>query len=132
MKKTTAGVIFLALLLVSGAILMGCTAGNENGQANGADTNNAPDDNQIVGGDADEHGCIGSAGYTWCEEKQECLRTWEEACIEDTNAPSNDDNSSIGSSDKNILINIDDIVVNEPEEEEMIESTDNVPDEPSV
>ncbi|MBU1199860.1 MAG: hypothetical protein KKF46_07725 [Nanoarchaeota archaeon] len=34
----------------------------------------------IVGGDKDEHGCIGSAGYTWCEAKQKCLRTWEEAC----------------------------------------------------
>lgn len=34
----------------------------------------------IVGNDRDEHGCIGSAGYTWCEAKQKCLRTWEEAC----------------------------------------------------
>ncbi|MFH1240129.1 MAG: hypothetical protein V1672_02835 [Candidatus Diapherotrites archaeon] len=37
-------------------------------------------DNQIVGGDKDEHGCIGSAGYSWCEAKQKCLRTWEEPC----------------------------------------------------
>ncbi len=34
----------------------------------------------IVGGDRDEHGCIGSAGYSWCEPKQKCLRIWEEAC----------------------------------------------------
>ncbi len=34
----------------------------------------------IVGGDKDEHGCIGSAGYTWCEPKNKCLRIWEEAC----------------------------------------------------
>lgn len=34
----------------------------------------------IVGGDKDEHGCIGSAGYSWCEEKQKCLRFWEESC----------------------------------------------------
>jgi len=34
----------------------------------------------IVGGDKDAHGCIGSAGYTWCESKQKCLRTWEEKC----------------------------------------------------
>jgi hypothetical protein len=33
-----------------------------------------------VGGDRDEHGCIGSAGYSWCEEKQKCLRSWEEKC----------------------------------------------------
>lgn len=34
----------------------------------------------IVGGDKDAHGCIGSAGYTWCEIKQKCLRAWEEKC----------------------------------------------------
>lgn len=34
----------------------------------------------MVGNDRDEHGCIGSAGYSWCEEKQKCLRTWEEPC----------------------------------------------------
>jgi len=33
-----------------------------------------------VGGDRDEHDCIGSAGYTWCEPKQKCLRSWEEEC----------------------------------------------------
>lgn len=35
---------------------------------------------EIVGDDRDEHGCIGSAGYQWCEEKQKCLRSWEESC----------------------------------------------------
>lgn len=34
----------------------------------------------IVGNNKDEHGCIGSAGYSWCEAKQKCLRPWEEAC----------------------------------------------------
>jgi hypothetical protein len=34
----------------------------------------------VVGGDKDAHGCIGSAGYTWCEAKQKCLRSWEEKC----------------------------------------------------
>ncbi len=38
---------------------------------------------QLVGNDKDEHGCIGSAGYTWCEVKNKCLRTWEEECIEE-------------------------------------------------
>lgn len=31
----------------------------------------------IVGGDRDEQGCIGSAGYQWCEKKQQCVRAWE-------------------------------------------------------
>jgi hypothetical protein len=35
----------------------------------------------VVGGDRDEHGCIGSAGYSWCEPKQKCLRVWEESCM---------------------------------------------------
>lgn len=34
----------------------------------------------LLGGDRDEHGCIGSAGYSWCELKQKCLRIWEEKC----------------------------------------------------
>jgi hypothetical protein len=36
--------------------------------------------NNLVGGDKDVHGCIGSAGYSWCEVKNKCLRTWEEKC----------------------------------------------------
>jgi len=33
-----------------------------------------------IGGDKDEHGCLIAAGYTWCEAKQKCLRSWEEEC----------------------------------------------------
>ena len=40
---------------------------------------------QLVGNDSDIHGCIGSAGYSWCEEKQKCLRTWEEPCQQEQN-----------------------------------------------
>lgn len=32
----------------------------------------------MVWNDRDEHGCIGSAWYTWSEEKNECVRPWEE------------------------------------------------------
>jgi putative hemolysin len=34
----------------------------------------------ILGGDKDIHGCIGSAGYSWCEAKQKCIRPFEENC----------------------------------------------------
>ncbi|MDD5290775.1 MAG: hypothetical protein PHZ04_01535 [Patescibacteria group bacterium] len=37
----------------------------------------------IIGGDKDEHGCLGPAGYSWCEAKQKCLRVWEEACTDE-------------------------------------------------
>ena len=39
---------------------------------------------KILGGDRDEHGCIGSAGFLWCEKKQKCLRPWEEKCDENS------------------------------------------------
>ena len=32
-----------------------------------------------VGGDKDEHGCIGSAGYQWSILKNNCIRTFETA-----------------------------------------------------
>jgi hypothetical protein len=37
----------------------------------------APKPDAIVGGDRDEHGCIPSAGYQWCEKLGECVRPWE-------------------------------------------------------
>jgi hypothetical protein len=41
-----------------------------------------PDNETIVGGDRDAYGCIPSAGYSWCEAKQKCVRLWEESCNE--------------------------------------------------
>ena len=34
----------------------------------------------MVGNDRDAHGCIGSAGYTWCDALQQCIRPWETKC----------------------------------------------------
>jgi hypothetical protein len=48
----------------------------------------------IVGNDTDIHGCIPSAGYSWCETKQKCIRIWEENCST-TITPTCDYNSSI-------------------------------------
>lgn len=39
-------------------------------------------DNESVGDDRDDHGCIGSAGYQWCPSTQKCQRMWEEYCKE--------------------------------------------------
>lgn len=33
-----------------------------------------------IGGQRDEHGCLGPAGYTWCPSQEKCLRVWEEYC----------------------------------------------------
>lgn len=35
---------------------------------------------QPPGSDGDAHGCIPSAGYTWCESRQACVRLWETPC----------------------------------------------------
>ena len=32
----------------------------------------------LVGADRDEHGCIGSAGYTWSEVRKDCIRLFED------------------------------------------------------
>lgn len=37
---------------------------------------------QLAGSDQDEHGCIGSAGYSWCSASQKCLRVFEEFCLD--------------------------------------------------
>lgn len=31
----------------------------------------------MPGSDRDAHGCIGSAGYSWCESTGKCERSWE-------------------------------------------------------
>jgi hypothetical protein len=36
----------------------------------------------IVGADRDAHGCIGSAGYLWCEHTNQCERPWELAAAQ--------------------------------------------------
>lgn len=63
----------LTLLLIATSLLASCGAA----PATPSDGNSPP----IVGGDRDEHGCIGSAGYSWCAPKQKCLRPWEEECF---------------------------------------------------
>jgi hypothetical protein len=35
-----------------------------------------------LGEETDEHGCKITAGYSWCESKQKCIRSFEEDCPE--------------------------------------------------
>lgn len=32
---------------------------------------------ELIGGQRDEHGCLGPAGYTWNEDIGACVREWE-------------------------------------------------------
>lgn len=78
------GKIALVLILGISFLFFGCV-GDQAPQEPVTPPVTAPetgDDEPLVGGDKDEHGCIGSAGYTWCEIKQKCLRVWEEPCVE--------------------------------------------------
>ena len=41
-------------------------------------SNNSPPRSQTtVGSDRDPHGCIPSAGYSWCARTKQCERPWE-------------------------------------------------------
>ena len=40
-------------------------------------SDNTEDAETPIGGERDEHGCLGPAGYSWNEEVSACLREWE-------------------------------------------------------
>ncbi|MBU0998313.1 hypothetical protein KJ570_02190 [Patescibacteria group bacterium] len=40
-------------------------------------------ENKLIGGDKDIHDCLIAAGYSWCSQKEKCLREWEEPCIQE-------------------------------------------------
>lgn len=82
MKKLLASLLFLSLFIVSGC---GQSAEEPLVQKNTVPEKTQPqaaskEAETMVGNDRDSHGCIGSAGYSWCEAKQKCLRPWEEPC----------------------------------------------------
>lgn len=52
----------LMILCLAISLFMGCTKGTGS---------------QAVGDDRDVHGCISSAGYSWCERTKQCERPWE-------------------------------------------------------
>lgn len=73
----------ILMVVVGGLVLAGCTPETKKEEIMVTPTVMEETDQQLLGGDRDEHGCIGSAGYSWCEAKQKCLRNWEEKCEEE-------------------------------------------------
>lgn len=63
------------LLLIPALLVLVACASPDNAapRADGKPSTTMPK----VGGDRDAHGCIGSAGYQWCEHSQRCERPWE-------------------------------------------------------
>ena len=64
-KKIVYGIVAFCVILASGILFS---------------NTDDPQTDKPIGGETDEHGCLNTAGYTWCEAKQKCLRTWEEPC----------------------------------------------------
>lgn len=75
MYLKTIGYAVAALLLFTS-----CGNGNSKNEANipERDTPEAPAGETMTGSDKDEHGCVASAGYTWCSVQERCIRLWEE------------------------------------------------------
>lgn len=75
----------ILIIVIGGAILVvafwyAMTLNKSEGIIKIQEVQTLPETPAVLGGDKDEYGCIGSAGYTWCEAKGKCLRVWEEAC----------------------------------------------------
>lgn len=62
-------------LVCTGVLLVSC--GSRSGADKNAQTVDSTAQTAVVGNDKDEHGCIASAGYTWCEVQKDCIRLWE-------------------------------------------------------
>lgn len=69
--KRVIGVLIAMLPLLAGGALAA--------EAGSSATVNGPDSRPaaMLGSDRDAHGCIGSAGYSWCAREQRCVRPWE-------------------------------------------------------
>lgn len=83
MKNKSLGLIIVLLVLFSAGV--SCWYFYQSKASIPEITGKSQVNNQpLLGSDRDEHGCIGSAGYSWCQVKQKCLRPWEEPCESDT------------------------------------------------
>lgn len=67
----------LGILLLSVFMMVSCNTNGKKESETKVSEETTPTEKNVVGNDKDEHGCIGSAGYTWSELRQECIRTFE-------------------------------------------------------
>lgn len=78
----------IILSLAVASILLACCTSKKATETDGTATEDTTSEavadtlinRPLLGGDRDEHGCIPSAGYVWCEKLQKCIRPWEEKC----------------------------------------------------
>lgn len=69
--------IMLIALLAIGFMLAGCNQNLVDDENKGTPIGTPNEDDQLIGGQRDEHGCLGPAGYSWSEEIGACIRQWE-------------------------------------------------------
>jgi len=74
-NNATLALIMVAILIFS----FGCTQPQP------------PAPTPMPGSERDSHGCISSAGYTWCAELNQCVRPWETNCTFESTAGTGDD-----------------------------------------
>ncbi|MCU0679170.1 MAG: DUF333 domain-containing protein [Planctomycetes bacterium] len=84
MKNSKILSILLTVIIASALIVAGVYAYRGWQEENSLKP--GPAEPEIIGGEADDHGCLIAAGYSWCEAKAKCLRTWEEPCAVDSEA----------------------------------------------
>lgn len=69
-RKIIFFVIILILLGIAGGYYLGANYKFTLQPQNAATTTAPTSTLQLLGGDRDAHGCITSAGYSWCEENR--------------------------------------------------------------
>lgn len=65
------------LLPIIAVSFAACNNATPNQSENTTETPEVTQEVPMVGGDRDEHGCIGSAGYTWSALRGECIQVFE-------------------------------------------------------
>ena len=73
-KYLLMGLVALALLIVG--VVVWSSWGGEAAEPQPVEVSE-PTSNPLIGGDRDEHGCLGAAGYQFDEEIAACTRDWE-------------------------------------------------------
>ena len=64
-------------LSVVALVFTACNNSTPQQTDNAAEEPTTPQQEMMVGGDRDEHGCIGSAGYSWSALRGECIQVFE-------------------------------------------------------
>ena len=64
-------------LSIAALAFTACNNGTPQQTDNPAEEPTTPQQETMVGGDRDEHGCIGSAGFTWSALRGECIQVFE-------------------------------------------------------